>query len=113
MYIPYDAIRPQLFKMDRQTRRREMRKLASAPDYVVGSVHAVTEDGVLVVASFSGSQLGPYASGAGHVIIVAGTKKIVPDLETGLRRIREYSYPLEEHAALARRTAWGVASTRP
>ncbi len=32
---------------------------------MLGSVHAVTETGVLVAASMSGSQLGPYVSGAG------------------------------------------------
>src|SRR5439155_21913563 len=105
--IPYDAIRPQLYAMDRETQGREMRKLGSAPDYVVGSVHAVTEEGALLVASFSGSQLGPYASGAGQVIFVVGTQKIVPDLETGLRRIREYSYPLEDARAFE---AYGMHS---
>ena len=93
--------------MDRETQGREMRKLGSAPDYVVGSVHAVTEEGALLIASFSGSQLGPYASGAGQVILVVGTQKIVPDLETGLRRIREYSYPLEDARA---REAYGMGS---
>lgn len=53
------------------------------------------------------TQVGPYASGAGHVIVVAGTQKIVPDLETGLRRIREYSYPLEDARI---RQAYGMAT---
>jgi hypothetical protein len=105
--IPYDAVRPRLFKMDRQTQQREMRQLGSAPDYVVGSVHAVTEDGVLLAASYSGSQLAAYASGAGKVIFVVGAQKIVPDLETGLRRIREYSYPMEDARA---RQAYGMGS---
>jgi hypothetical protein len=105
--IPYNAVKPQLFKMDRHTQMREMRKLAAAPDHVVGSVHAVTEQGVLLIASASGSQLGPYASGAGNVIFVVGTQKIVPNLETGLRRIYEYSYPLEDARA---RQVYGFGS---
>src|ERR1700688_3040398 len=61
----YNAIRPQLEKMDRNTQRAEMRKLMSSADVVVGSVNAITEDGKVVAASASGSQLALYASGAG------------------------------------------------
>jgi hypothetical protein len=85
----------------------EMRTLAASPGYVVGSVHAVTEDGSLLIASASGSQLGPIVSGAGHVILVIGGQKIVPDLLTGIRRISEYSLPLEDRRA---RDAYGVSS---
>ena len=92
----YDAIRPKMFAMNRETQGREIRKLGGAPDYAAGSVQAVTEDGQVLIASNSGSQLGPYASGAGKVIWVVGAQKIVRDLNEGLRRIQEYSYPLEE-----------------
>ena len=92
----YDALRPKMMKMDRATQGREMRKMAAAPDFMLGSVNAVTEDGVLVVASATGSQLGPYASTAGKVILVVGSQKIVPDLETALRRVREYVLPWED-----------------
>src|SRR5437879_13845124 len=68
---------------------------------MLGSVHAVTETGSLVAASMSGSQLGPYVSGAGRVILVVGTQKIVSDLEEGLRRIDEYAFPLEDARAQA------------
>ncbi len=54
----HDALRPRLFTMDRQTQAREMRKMGAAPDYMLGSVAAVTEDGALVAASGTGSQLG-------------------------------------------------------
>jgi hypothetical protein len=63
---------------------------------MLGSVHAVSETGALVAAPRGGSQLGPCVSGAGRVILVVGTQKIVADLEEGLRRIDEYSYPLED-----------------
>jgi hypothetical protein len=62
---------------------------------VVGSVHAVTEDGLLVAASASGSQLAPYAAGAEKVFWVVGAQKIVPNLDAALRRIRTYSLPRE------------------
>jgi hypothetical protein len=56
----------------------------------------VTEDGRVLISSKTGSQLGPYASGAGKVIWVVGSQKIVKDLNEGFRRIQEYCYPLEE-----------------
>jgi len=92
----YDALRPRYLKMDRQTQAREIRKLISAPDFMLGSVQAITEDGVLVAASATSSQLGPYAMGAGKLILVVGSQKIVPDLDTALRRIREHVLPWED-----------------
>jgi hypothetical protein len=103
----YEPLRVRLFQMDREMQAREMRTIASSPDYVVGSVHAVTEAGSLLIASASGSQLGPIASGAEHVIFVIGGQKIVVDLDTGIRRIFEYSLPLEDRRA---REAYGVPS---
>ena len=92
----YDALRPRFLKMDRQTQAREIRKLIAGPDFMLGSVNAITESGVLVAASATASQLGPYAGTAGKVILVVGSQKIVPDLETALRRIREYVLPWED-----------------
>ncbi len=92
----YDAVRPKVAKLDRKTQGNEMRLLRARPEYIVGSVHAITEDGRVLVASNSGSQIGAYAAGAGKVIWVAGAQKIVKDLDEGLRRIDEYSFPLED-----------------
>lgn len=103
----YEPLRLRLFGMDREMQAREMRVLAAAPDYVVGSAHAVTEDGSLLIASASGSQLGPIVSGAAHVILVIGGQKVVTDLEAGIRRIYEYSLPLED---LRAREAYGLPS---
>jgi hypothetical protein len=92
----YDFLRTRYMTMDRQTQAREIRKLIAAPDFMLGSVNAITEDGVLVETSATGNQFGPYASAAGKVILVVGSQKIVPDLETALRRIREYVLPWED-----------------
>jgi len=92
----FDALRPKMFAMDRKTQAREIRKLIGAPDYAAGSVHAVTENGQVLVASNTGSQLGPYASGAGKVIWIVGAQKLVKDLDEGMERIYEYCVPLEE-----------------
>jgi hypothetical protein len=103
----YESLRPRIFSMDRQTRADEIRRLSSAPEVMLGSVHAVTETGSLLAASMGGTQLGPYVSGAGRVILVVGTQKIVSDLEEGLRRIEEYAFPLEDARAQA---AYGIHS---
>jgi hypothetical protein len=103
----YEDIRSRTFSMDRETQADEIRHLGASPDFMLGSVHAVTETGSLITASMSGSQLGPYGSGAGQVILVVGTQKIVSDLEEGLSRIDEYSFPLEDARAQA---AYGIHS---
>jgi L-lactate utilization protein LutC len=103
----YEPIRPRIWSMDRETEADEIRRLTSSPDVMLGSVHAVTETGSLVAASASGSQLGPYAAGAGKVILVVGTQKIVSDLDEALSRIDEYVFPLEDARAEA---AYGVHS---
>lgn len=92
----YNALRHQILKMDRKTQAQEIRKLMAAPDFMLGSVNAITESGTLVVASATASQIGPYASTAGKLILVVGSQKIVPDLETAFKRIRQHVLPWEE-----------------
>ena len=93
----FDAVRARTRAMDRSTPEglRAMRKLGVGPDWYVNSAHAVTEDGTIVIASNTGSQLAPLAFGAGEVIFAIGTQKIVPDLATALRRIEEHTLPRE------------------
>jgi hypothetical protein len=91
----YESVRAKLSTLDRATQGREMAKLGAAPDWIVGSAHAVTDDGEIVVGSGSGSQLGAYAYAGGHVILVVGHQKLVRDLGEGLRRVREYVLPRE------------------
>jgi hypothetical protein len=103
----FERVRPRILGMDRKTQADEIRRLAASPDVMLGSVHAVTETGSLITASAGGSQLGPYASGAGRVILVVGTQKIVSDLEEGLRRVNDYSLALENARA---QMAYGMNS---
>ncbi len=92
----FNALRPKMFAMNRETQGKEIRKLGASPDIAAGSVQAVTEDGQVLIASNTGSQIGPYAAGAGKVIWVVGAQKIVRDLDEGMRRIDEYCLPLED-----------------
>jgi len=103
----YDSIRNKLYTMDRNTQGRDMAKLGAAPDWVVSSVHAVTEDGHLLIASNTGSQLSAEAYAGGRVIFVVGAQKIVKDTQEGLRRIYEYVLPLEDARA---RKVYGMPS---
>ena len=104
----YNSVRNKLLAMDRKTQGREMQKIGSAPEWSVGSVHAVTQDGHVLIASKSGSQLPGYAFGADHVIWIAGTHKIVRDTDEGRQRIYEYVLPLENERALK---AYGFGSS--
>jgi len=103
----YRSTRQQLAELDAGTQGIERMKLGALPDVIVGSVHAVTEDGHVVAGSFTGSQLGPYAAGAGKVVWVVGAQKVVADLDTALRRLRTYSYPREDGRL---RAEWGIGS---
>lgn len=97
----YTPVRKITRSMDRSTAEglRAMRKLGVGPDWYVNSAHALTVDGTIVVASNTGSQLAPLAFGAGEVIFVIGSQKIVPDLDAAMRRLDEHSLPLE-HARM-------------
>lgn len=103
----YRATRPQLMAMDPATQMHLMRRLGAAPQWVVGSAHALTYNGDLVIASASGSQLASMAYGAEHVLLIIGAQKIVPDLDTAMRRIHEYSLPMEDARA---RSTYGMGS---
>lgn len=103
----YNLVRDQLKKMDKKTQNREMEELGATPEYILGSVHAVTEGGQVLVASNTGSQLAPYAASAANVIWVVGAQKIVRDMDEAVRRIEEYAYPREDERL---REAMGIPS---
>jgi acyl-CoA hydrolase len=96
----YESVKARGLTMDRATQLAEIWRLLASPDVIVGSVHAVTETGSLVVASASGSQLPGYAGAAARVIWVVGSQKVVPDLSTALRRVENHCLPLENERAM-------------
>jgi hypothetical protein len=95
----YDSVRKKFATMDKSKQASEMQKLGAAPDWTAGSVHAVTEDGKIIVCSQTGSQLAAYAYGSQHVIWAVGAQKIVPNLEEAMKRVSEYTLPLENERA--------------
>jgi acyl-CoA hydrolase len=98
---PYDSARNRMFALDFATQAQQMKAIGGQPDYAVGSVHAITRDGTLVIASASGSQLASYAWGAANVILVVGAQKLVPTLEAAHERIYQHSLVLEDARAIA------------
>lgn len=104
----YVSVKSKLALMDREKEGYEMNKMGAAPEYSIGSVHAVTEDGRVLVASNTGSQLPGYAYGSPKVIWVVGAQKIVENMDEGMKRIEEHVLPLESDRA---RKAYGVAGS--
>ncbi|HXL20399.1 MAG TPA: LUD domain-containing protein [Streptosporangiaceae bacterium] len=74
----WESARNKMFALDFATQAQQMKAIGGQPGYALGSVHAITRDGTLVIASASGSQLVSYAWGAANVIFVAGAQKLVP-----------------------------------
>jgi hypothetical protein len=97
----YDSARNKMFALDFATQAQEMKAIGGQPDYALGSVHAVTRDGTLVIASASGSQLASYSWGAANVIFVIGAQKLVPTLQAAHERIYQHSLILEDARAQA------------
>jgi LUD domain len=97
----YDSARNRMFALDFATELQEMKAIAGQPDFALGSVHAVTSEGALVIASASGSQLASYAWGAANVIFVVGAQKLAPSPEAARARIYQHSLILEDARAYA------------
>jgi acyl-CoA hydrolase len=97
----WESARNKMLALDFATQAQQMKGIGGQPDYALGSVHAVTRDGTLVIASASGSQLASYAWGAANVIFVVGAQKLVATLTAAHDRIYTHSLPLEDARAQA------------
>jgi len=73
-----------------------LRKQSVLSDFYLGSAHAVAETGEIVIASNSGSQLPHVAFTSQNIILVVGSQKITPDLDTAVARLKEHVFPLED-----------------
>ena len=87
---------------------KDKTRLASVPDFAVGSVQAITEKGEIIIASMTGSQLPAYAYGPGKVIFVVGMQKLVTDMAAAMTRLYDYVLPLESERA---HKVYGVAAS--
>ena len=74
----------------------ELRKKSVTAGYMIGSANAVVETGEVLVVNATGSSIPSYSFSSDNVIWVVGTQKIVPTVEEGFKRLREYCFPLED-----------------
>ena len=103
----YDSARTKVLALDHATQLQEVKAIMGQPEFALGSVHAITRDGTLVIASALGSQLTAYAWGAANVIFVVGAQKLVHDLAAARHRVYQHSLKLEDARA---RKAYGMKS---
>lgn len=78
------------------TKQIDIRKRSISVDYMIGSIHAVVETGEVLVVNATGSSIPAYSFSSDNVIWIVGTQKIVPTVEEGFKRLREYCFPLED-----------------
>ena len=97
----YDSARSKMMALDFATQAQQMKAIGGQPDYALGSVHAITSDGTLVIASASGSQFAALAWGAANVILVVGAQKLVRTLQDAHERVYQHSLILEDARAQA------------
>ena len=86
-----------IIKETDETKKAELRKQSSLSDFYLGSAHALSENGELIIASASGSQLPHLVFTSQNIILVIGSQKIAPTLEESIKRLREYVFPLENN----------------
>ena len=93
---PWRNLKEEILAEKDEKKQNELRKKSVLADYFLGSVHAITESGQVLVASATGSQLPAYAFTSDHVIWIVGTQKITKDFESAMSRIKDYVFPLED-----------------
>jgi hypothetical protein len=93
---PWKNLKAEYLAEKDPARQTLLRRQSTLADYYLGSVHAVSQTGEVVIASMTGSQISPYAYAARNVIWVVGAQKITPNLDEAVRRVREYVLPHED-----------------
>lgn len=89
-------------------KQSEIRRNSVNSEYYVGSAHTVTEDGEIIIASNSGSQLPHLVFTSPNLILVVGSQKITANLTEGFRRLREHVIPLED---IRMQGVYGIGTT--
>ncbi len=77
-------------------KKAKLRKHGLLSDYYLGSVHALTQSGEFLVASNTASQLSHIVYSSENLIFIVSTKKIVPNLESAMKRLEKHIVPLED-----------------
>ncbi len=93
---PWKNLKDAILAEKDPAKQTELRKKSVTSEYMIGSVHAVVETGEVLVVNATGSSIPAYSFSSDNVIWVVGTQKIVPTVEEGFKRLREYCFPLED-----------------
>lgn len=91
-----------------QKKQAKLRRESLLADYYLGSVTAMTENGELLIASNTGSQLPHIVFSSPNLIFVISTKKIVPNLAQAMERLEKYVIPLEDERM---KNQYGIGTT--
>jgi len=91
----WNNLHAKIFAEPDQAKQAELRRQSILADYYFTSASAVSETGEIVACDLTGTRVGAFHQGAGHLIVVIGAQKIVPTLDEALKRQKEYSLPLE------------------
>jgi hypothetical protein len=95
----WDLLHKRITAENDSTKRAEMRRKSVTAEYFISGVNAISETGEIVGCDATGSRVSAWPFAAGHLILVAGTNKIVPTLDDALKRVRNVAFPLENARA--------------
>lgn len=94
---PWKNLKDEILSEKDPAKQIELRKKSVTAEYMIGSIHAVAETGEVLMVNATGSSIPAYSFSSDNVIWIVGTQKIVPTVEEGFKRLREYCFPLEDN----------------
>ena len=74
--------------------KEEIARKAFSSDYFLGSVNAMSEDGVFINIDGNANRVAAYAYGPKHVLLIVGMNKVVKSEEDALHRARNEAAPI-------------------
>jgi L-lactate utilization protein LutB len=104
---PWNNLKKSVMAESDEQKRGKLRRLSASSDYFLASANAIAQTGELIFVDATGSRVTALPYSAGKVILVVGAQKIVPSIDEGMKRIREFVFPLEDARAQA---AYGMGS---
>jgi L-lactate utilization protein LutC len=93
---PWNNLHEQIVKETDPAKQAVLRRQATISDYYLGSVHALTENGEIIIASNTGSQLPNVVYSSPNVLFIVGANKICKDIAEGMDRLHDHVMPLED-----------------
>jgi L-lactate utilization protein LutC len=104
---PWKNLNATIWAENDEDKRNELRRKSITAEYYLASANAITQDGEIVAVDATGSRVGAFHFGAKHLVLVVSASKIVKDLPTAMKRIREHVFPLEDQRM---QEAYGMGS---